>query len=237
MNNFETTLINSAKQLNIDIDSQQMEQFKIYTDYLLEYNKHTNLTSITEPSTVAIKHFLDSLLLSKFLKNSKISLIDIGTGAGFPGMPIKIFYPEINLTLVDSLNKRINFLNTLSQKLNIEVNIFHKRAEELSRNKAYRDSFDVAVSRAVASLNILLEYCMPFVKVNGIFVAMKGPSVEDEVKAAKNAVKALGGQIEKIEKLELPDGNGSRSIVIVKKLSSTSDEYPRQSAKIVKKPL
>ncbi len=237
MNNFENTLINGAEKLGMEIKPTQVQQFKIYADYLLDYNKHTNLTSITEPSSIAIKHFLDSLLLSKVMGNFEIKMIDIGTGAGFPGMPIKIAHPETEITLVDSLNKRISFLNGLSQKLNLKVNIFHKRAEELSKNKAYRDNFDVSVSRAVASLNILSEYCMPFVRKNGLFIAMKGPQPEEEIKNAKNAVTALGGRVEKIEKLELPDGNGSRSIIVIRKISPTPEEYPRQSAKIIKKPL
>ena len=237
LDDFETILLEGAEQLGISIKAQQIEQFRKYTKFLLQYNLHTNLTSITEPKSIAIKHFLDSIVVSKELKSYKIDLIDIGTGAGFPGVPLKIVCPEINITLLDSLNKRVKFLQELLKELNIEADIFHKRAEELSKDKLYRDRFDVSISRAVAPLNILSEYCMPFVKAGGSFIAMKGPNVEDEIQSAHNAINILQGKLERVDKVELPYGNGRRSIVVIQKVKDTPPAYPRQSAKIIKKPL
>ena len=207
-------------------------------DFLIEYNSHTNLTAIKNPEDIIIKHFLDSIIIDKFLnfgKNNKV--IDIGTGAGFPGVPIKILKENIDLTLLDSLNKRIVFLDKLSKKLNINYSAIHGRAEEFGRKVEYREKFDVVVSRAVAPLNILCEYTLPFAKVGCYFVALKGPDFETELSNAENAIEALGGKLERCEKFELPYDKGSRNIIIIKKIKLTPKKYPRTSLQISKSSL
>ena len=231
-------LKNEAKNIGIELSENQIEKFRIYMDFLLEYNKHTNLTAIKEPEDIMIKHFLDSMILSKFVKiGSESKIIDVGTGAGFPGVPLKILDESVNLTLVDSLNKRINFLKELSDKLDLKINIFHARAEELAQKSEFREKFDVAVSRAVAPLNILSEYCLGYVKCGGNFAAMKGPNSEEEIKNSENSIKTMGGKIKKCEYLELPREKGSRSIVIIEKIKSTPSKYPRLNSQISKNPL
>ncbi len=231
-------LFEEAKKLNIDLNDTQLEQFKKYMDFLLEYNTHTNLTSIIEPEDIMIKHFLDSIILTNYFQiptNAKV--IDVGTGAGFPGVPLKILKKDINLTLVDSLNKRIVFLNELMDKINSESEIIHSRAEELSKKTQYREKFDLGVSRAVASLNVLCEYILPYVKKGGYFIALKGGNIENELESSQEAIKILGGKIQSIESLELPEGKGSRSIIIIQKTSLTPAKYPRHNSQISKKPL
>lgn len=228
----------SAHKLEIELNEAQLTQFETYLNFLIQYNEHTNLTSITEPNQIVIKHFLDSLLLTKAVKiveNSKIA--DIGTGAGFPGVPVKIVCPKIKLSLIDSLNKRLVFLSQLSEKLNLNYEIIHRRAEECGKDLNYREKFDIVTSRAVASFNILAEYCLPYVKVGGVFAALKGPNVEDEIDGAKDAICKLGGKIEAKQYFDLPDGSGKRNIIIAKKIKNTPPEYPRQGVKIAKKPL
>ena len=238
MKEFETTLKNAALELKIDIDDKQTEKFKAYFNFLLEYNKLVNLTAITDPKEVAIKHFIDSLILSKFIETKKeIKFIDVGAGAGFPSVPNKILYPALNLTLLDSSNKRVKFLMDLTAKLGLNCEILHNRAEEIAIKNEYREKFDYVVARAVAPLNILAEYCLPFLKVGGIFLAMKGPSGADELKNASNALEILGGNLEKNEKFELPYNFGTRNILIIKKIKLTDLKYPRRSAKITKTPL
>lgn len=228
----------NSKNIGITLDDNQLKKFEIYMQLLLEYNSHTNITAITEPSQIAVKHFLDSLILLKAIEiKPGNQIIDVGTGAGFPGMPLKILVPDIKLTLLDSLNKRIKFLELLSKGIGVEAQITHKRAEEAGSDKAYRQTYNLAVSRAVASLNILVEYCLPFVRIGGYFAAMKGPDVEQELTNAKSAIKTLGGGSIKVQKFELPDSKGKRSIILIKKEKATPDEYPRNSQKIAKKPL
>lgn len=231
-------LFEEAKKLDIYLNESQLEKFKIYMDFLLEYNSHTNLTTITDPNDIMIKHFLDSIILNKFCDvPKKAKVVDVGTGAGFPGVPIKIFRSDIELTLVDSLNKRIKFLNELMEKINLNADIIHARAEELSHNFEYREKYDLAVSRAVAPLNVLCEYCLPYVKVGGFFVALKGSNADEEIQNSKKAIKILDGKIEKIETFELPQNKGFRSILIIKKVSKTPQKYPRLNSKISKTPL
>ena len=225
-----------SKKYGIDLSLNQLEKFKMYIDYLLEYNSHTNLTSITEPEDVIIKHFLDSIIVSKYIKE-KETVIDIGTGAGFPGIPLKICDESINLTLIDSLNKRIKFLNNLISKLDISAYVYHARAEELSINSEFREKFDVAVSRAVAPLNVLAEYCLPYVKVGGIFIALKGPDINDEIKEATSAIKILGGKLEEKHFFDLPLNKGKRTVLIIKKHIETPKKYPRKNSKISSLPL
>ena len=231
-------LFEESKKYNLNLGANQLEMFQIYMDFLLDYNMHTNLTAITEPEDIMIKHFLDSIILNNFLKikqNAKV--VDIGTGAGFPGVPMKIFRKDIQLTLIDSLNKRIVFLNQLMEKLGIDADIFHARAEELSRKVEHREKYDFAVSRAVAPLNILCELSLPYVKKGGFFVALKGSNAQEELEKSKNAIKVLGGKLEGIKTFELPKNKGSRNVLIIKKASNISNKYPRINSKISKTPL
>lgn len=231
-------LLNYAKDYGINLDEKAPERFKIYYNFLVEYNKHTNLTSITEEKDVIIKHFLDSIIVSKFLELTPgLRLIDVGTGAGFPGVPLKIANPEIDLTLLDSLNKRIIFLNKLVEKLGLTSEIFHSRAEECGKNKKFREKFNIVTSRAVAKLTVLSEYCLPLLKVGGYFVSLKGSNVENEIEESNKSIEVLGGKIERVEKFDLPEGKGGRAIVIIKKISSTPGKYPRSNANISKFPI
>jgi len=236
--NFKDYLFNTAQEFEINLNNTNLDEFEFYKNFLLEYNTKVNLTAITEFKDIAVKHFIDSLSVIKFCdikQNSK--LIDIGTGAGFPGVPIKIFRKDINLTLLDSLNKRIVFLEKLIKKLNLEANLIHGRAEEKARDILLRDSFDVVVSRAVASLNILSEYCLPFVKPGGLFISMKGSNnIDEEISLAKNAISVLGAEFVKKISFILPD-ESKRNIIIIKKLSSTPTKYPRTAINIKRKSL
>lgn len=205
---------------------KQFNLFEIYFTELVSYNQKVNLTAITEKEDVYIKHFYDSCLGCEFIPtNSKV--VDIGTGAGFPGVPIKIARKDIELSLVDSLNKRITFLNELKQKLNIDYSTFHARAEDFSLNASHRESFDICVSRAVAKLNTLAEYCLPLVKVGGTFIAYKSGEVENELEESLKAVTTLGGKVEQIKKFNLPNSKGARTLIIIKKTKNTPTIYPR----------
>ncbi len=220
-----------------ELTDEQAEQFEVYYKLLIEWNEKINLTRITEPGEVAVKHFADSLSLLRYCeikKNAKV--IDVGTGAGFPGIPLKIARPDIELTLLDSLNKRLVFLGEVCDRIGIEAKLVHSRAEDGGKKSLYREKFDYAVSRAVARLSTLSEYCIPYVKVGGSFVAMKGPELSEELTEAKNAVNILGGKVEKLTEFELEDA-GSRTIVEIKKLSTTPKAYPRHSSKIKAKHL
>lgn len=222
---------------DIAITKEQTAAFEKYASLLIEWNTKMNLTAITEESEIAVKHFIDSISLLKTVdipENS--SIIDIGTGAGFPGIPLKIMRPDIRLTLLDSLNKRLIFLDEVCKALEIKAFLIHSRAEELSRDRKYRESFDYAVSRAVANLPALCEYCIPYVRVGGSFIAMKGPDGKTELEAAAKAVDTLGCTIEKVESFPLPDSI-SRTIIELKKVSPTPPAYPRKSTKINKNPI
>ena len=231
-------LKSGAKELGIELSVRQLQEFSLFYDMLIEKNKVMNLTAITEPRDVVIKHFLDSLSLVKVIKPEPgMKILDLGTGAGFPGIPLRIAFPETNYVLADSLNKRLNFINEYIEKYRYDnIVTVHGRAEDLSRQKEYRESFDFATARAVANLRELSEYCLPFVKKGGTFVSLKAAKAEEEIDGAKKAIKLLGGQIEKAESFSLLDA-GERNIVLIKKVSSTPDKYPRPSAKIAKNPL
>ena len=221
----------------INQDNQKCSAlFETYYKELIEYNQKVNLTAITDEQEVYIKHFFDSCLAQQYIPFGA-QVVDIGTGAGFPGVPLNIVRNDIDLHLVDSLNKRIIFLNELRAKLNLNYNTYHSRAEDFCTNLNYRERFDVAVSRAVAKLNTLSEYCLPLVKVGGKFIAYKSGEIEQEINESLNAIKILGGQIEEIQKFTLPNNMGTRSLVIIKKIKNTPNKYPRNKNMPKLKPL
>ncbi len=231
-------LQNYIKDYKITLTENQYEQFQKYFELLAEWNEKMNLTAITDESGVALKHFAGSLSLLNFVdipQNS--SLADVGTGAGFPGVVLKIARPDIKLTLIDSLNKRLVFLGEVCAQLGIEAELIHSRAEDGARDEKLRESFDFAVSRAVARMNVLSEYCLPYVKVGGAFCAMKGAQANEEFKESLNAINTLGGKLEKKYFFELPENGGERAIAVVRKVKNTPQKYPRQSGKIKAKAL
>lgn len=231
-------LQNYIKDYKITLTENQYEQFQKYFELLAEWNEKMNLTAITDESGVALKHFADSLSLLNFVdipQNS--SLADVGTGAGFPGVVLKIARPDIKLTLIDSLNKRLVFLGEVCAQLGIEAELIHSRAENGARDEKLRESFDFAVSRAVARMNVLSEYCLPYVKVGGAFCAMKGAQANEEFKESLNAINTLGGKLENKYFFELPENGGERAIAVVRKVKNTPQKYPRQSGKIKAKAL
>lgn len=222
------------KKYGLELTENVYDKLKIYSDFLIEYNNYVNLTAITDPTDILYKHFIDSILLVKYGGISgKISLIDVGTGAGFPSVPLKIFMPEIKITLLDSLNKRIEFLKKLCDKLEIEAGFIHGRAEDFSKMTKYREKFDISCARAVANLSTLSEFCLPFVSVGGSFIAMKGPS--EDLSDASGAIEILGGIVSRETNYVLENEN--RRIIQIKKISHTPTKYPRNSSQIKKKPL
>lgn len=235
---FKDIMRQEADASGITLTEEQICSLNRYYELLIEWNQKMNLTALTEPHDVALKHFCDSILLLNYVDIPQgSSLIDVGTGAGFPSIPIKIIRPDIELCLLDSLNKRLVFLSDVVLELNLsDVAIVHARAEDEAKNKNMRESFDFATSRAVAQLNVLSEYCLPYVKVGGAFLAMKGKYSEEEIASSKNAIKTLGGKIAKVDTYNLSDGS-ERTIINIAKLSSTDKAYPRTSAKIKSKPL
>lgn len=234
----QTTLSKCVDSIGITMTNEQLSYFSTYTDLLLEWNNKMNLTAITDQFEIAVKHFVDSLFGLKFIKkNSRI--IDVGTGAGFPGIPIKIASPTVSLTLLDSLNKRLNFLNTVISELNLtDTKTIHSRAEDgATKTSHLREKFDISVSRAVSQLNILSEYCLPYIKVGGTFLAYKGSNTTEEINNAKNAINLLGGEITDVYNYTIPETDISHSIVVINKIKPTPMEYPRLQSKISKKPL
>ena len=231
-------LIKKAEEMGIFVSPDAETLFSEYTDLLLKYNEVMNLTAITDRDEILVKHYLDSLSPLAFsLIEDKKSVVDVGTGAGFPGLPLKIGKRDISLTLIDSLKKRVEFLKTVAKELSLEgVSAIHGRAEEKGHDETLREQFDYAVSRAVAPLSILAEYCLPFVKVGGSFLALKGPAPEEEIEDGKKAIETLGGKIEKIYHVKLP-GDIIHSIVLIKKISHTPPSYPRKPGKPSKSPI
>lgn len=234
----EELLYNAAKEIGINLNECHIEKFLLYKYILLEWNNKINLTAIKENREIIIKHFIDSLTCVRYIRPG-MEVIDIGTGAGFPGIPLKIFFgDQLKLTLVDSIAKKIVFLNEVIKKLELtNTDTIHARAEELGKNPCHREKYDIALARAVANLRILVEYCLPFVKICGYMIAMKGNNLDEELNLSKNAVKILGGEIEKVEMVKLPYLDIVHSIVEIKKIRHTPLEYPRRSLKISKKPL
>ncbi len=251
MSKFYEHLSNSLKKVNIDISEEQIDSFEKYYELLIEWNSFMNLTSITDMDEVIDKHFVDSILLLKYIsftdeeesfdkiifsKNS--SLIDIGSGAGFPGIPLKIMCPYLKFTLVDSLNKRINFLNEVIDKLSLDnITAIHSRAEIIGKNSDHREKYDICFSRAVSNLSVLSEFCLPLVKNNGYFISYKGSNIDEELDSAGNAIDILGGKVLKTESFIIPDTDNKRSLIFIKKDKATPKQYPRKEGTPLKNPL
>lgn len=230
--------IRGLEELNISLNDVQVSQFLAYYDLLIERNKVMNLTSITEFSEVLIKHFIDSLSICKVHQPACDKILDVGTGAGFPGIPIKIAFADTEVVLMDSLNKRVHFLEEVIDKLNLKsITVVHGRAEDYGRDKNFREAFDICTSRAVARLSTLAEYCLPFVKVGGSFIAYKSENIEDELNEAGRAINTLGGKLVRAEVFSLPDTDIGRSLVLIEKKQNTPAKYPRLAGKPSKEPL
>lgn len=237
MEDIRQRLIDGAKDQGIKVTREQSEKFQKYMELLIEWNEKLNLTAITEPEEIVEKHFIDSLTLLMACKPKEgAKLLDVGTGAGFPGVPVKIMRPDLRVTLLDGSNKRLNFLGELCGELGIECQRVHKRAEEAGLDRLMRESYDLVTARAVAQLRVLCEYCLPLVKMKGFFVAMKGPGAGEELTEAKNALDILGGDRVEIKQVQLPNA-GERNLVVVRKLSFTPKGYPRHGGTISKHPL
>ena len=234
-----TILEEGCRELGITLDEIQKKQFTDFYEYLVEKNKVMNLTGITEFQEVLIKHFLDSLACVKAVDMSRIKrIMDIGTGAGFPGVPLKIAFPHLEACLLDSLKKRVNFLEETFHMLKLEnITAIHGRAEEYAKNKQYRETYDLCVSRAVSNLATLSEYCLPYVKTGGYFISYKSGTVQEEVEQAQKAVKILGGKIQDVVYFQLPDSEIQRSLVVIEKIKATPGRYPRKAGTPLKEPL
>ena len=237
-------LVNICNKINIEISDDQINCFEKYYELLIEKNKVMNLTAITDKEDVIVKHFIDSIALIPYLLdkginiNNKLKIIDIGTGAGFPGLPLKIMMPDVKFTLLDSLNKRVSFLNEVIDELKLkDIKALHGRAEDYASDNKYREKYDICVSRAVANLSTLSEYCIPFVKEDGYFISYKAGESEEEINNSKNAIKILGGKINKVEEFVLPGTDASRVFVFIRKQELTDKKYPRKAGVPAKKPL
>ena len=234
---FKEKMIINVDKLGITLSEIQLKQFYNYMNLLIEWNKKINLTAITEPNEIILKHFVDSLTISKYISDGT-RVVDVGTGAGFPGIPLKIYRQDIEITLLDSLQKRINFLDEVIRELNLEkIETIHSRVEDFGKDKKYREKFDIATSRAVANLATLSEYLLPLVKIGGKVISMKGSLIEEELENSKNAIKILGGEIERVDEFDLPNSDISRNIILIDKVKETPNKYPRKAGEPSKKPL
>lgn len=230
---FETNLNKICEQYGFDLEKRQQAALKQFFELMLEANEKINLTAIVEPNEIILKHFIDSFMVEKKIKfDQNAKLLDVGAGAGFPSVPVAILRPDLKITQLDCLNKRVNFLKQVAKLLELKTEVIHGRAEELGKNEAFREHYDFVVARAVAPLNRLLEYCLPFVKVGGLFVALKGKNFEIEMENAKNAVKELGGLFERVETFNLDEMK--RALILIRKNKHTPKKYPRMNSKILK---
>ena len=229
----------SFEAMNIENSQELIEKFRIYMEGVLEWNEKVNLTTITDPDEFAIKHFVDSIICANYPEYiNAAKIIDVGTGAGFPGIPLSIISPEKEFILMDSLNKRLKIIDELCQRADIKnVVTLHARAEELAKNKAHRERYDLCVSRAVANMAVLAEYCLPFIKVGGFLMAYKGPEAENEVREAEHALSLLGGRAEEIRNGNLKEFGIDHKVVVIKKVSNTPSKYPRKPGTPTKEPL
>lgn len=236
---FYDLMVKAAEDVELELTVEQYYQFIKYMALLQEWNEKINLTAILEDEEIIKKHFIDSIKafkIDEFKQN--VSVIDVGTGAGFPGIPIAIMNPKINVTLLDSLNKRIKFLNIVIDQLGLKnIKTIHSRAEDGARNKKLREKFDIATSRAVANMSVLSEYCLPYVKIGGKFIALKGPTIEEEIKESKTAIKTLGGELEQICEVKIEETDLKHNLVIIKKIKECDKIYPRKAGTISKNPI
>ena len=234
-------LIKDLKEFGLSVTDKQIEQFMQYYELLIEWNSFMNLTAITEFDEVMKKHFVDSVSLVSAVKDitqKHYSVIDVGTGAGFPGIPLKIMFPDLQVVLLDSLNKRVHFLNEVIRSLGLSgIEAFHGRAEDFAKNNSYRESFDLCVSRAVANLSTLSEYCLPFVKIGGKFVSYKSEKITEEYENAKEAIRILGGKYEKQIEFTLPDSDIYRNLFVIEKMKNTPGKFPRKAGLPAKEPI
>ncbi len=228
-----------ALTLGINLDEVQLDQFQKYFEFLVEKNKVMNLTGITEKDEVVDKHFIDSIMLNQvFDLTGNLSVMDMGTGAGFPGVPLKVAFPDLSVTLMDSLNKRILFLDDVIELLGLtNVNTIHGRAEDYAKKGKLRECYDLCVSRAVANLASLSEYCIPYVKKGGYFISYKAGASDEEIKEAQNAIKTLGGKMEEVKKIMIPDTDIERTFVVIRKCLETPNKYPRKAGQPTKNPI
>ena len=230
-------LKNKAAEFGVNLDEKALERFDLYAKLLVEWNEKINLTAITDPDGIVLKHFVDSLSVFSAINIPEgAKSIDVGTGAGFPGIPMLIARPDLKTTLLDSTNKKLNVIRDILEKLDLQCEVLHTRAEEAGQNKTYREQYDFATARAVSNLRDLSEYCLPFVKKGGTFISMKSAKAEEEIAEGKNAIRILGGNIKEKKTFEI-DEAGERTIILIKKVSTTPPKYPRPSAKIAKNPL
>lgn len=233
-------MLNEACQrMGLSFDESKYNKFIKYKDLVKEWNEKINLTAITDDEEIIKKHFIDSIKVYKcdYVKDAK-SIIDVGTGGGFPGIPMRIVKEDSSIVLLDSLNKRINFLNEVIEQLNLpDIRTIHGRAEDFAQTPEYRQKFDLAVSRAVANLTVLLEFCLPYVKVGGCFVALKGPAIEEELKDAEVALKVLGGKVEEIIEVDIEGSDLKHNLLVVKKIKDTPKKYPRKAGMVTKNPI
>lgn len=237
MEEFKQNMKQYAKKIGIVLEEEQIEQFYQYEKLLLIWNEKINLTAITKPEEIILKHFIDSMTIAKYIGANK-TLIDVGTGAGFPGIPLKIIRKDIKITLLDSLNKRVQFLNEIIKQLKLEeIETVHGRVEEFGKNKKYREKFDYATSRAVANLTTLSEYLLPLVKIEGKCICMKGSTVKEEIDQSQKAIAILGGKIEEIEAFQLPESDIDRHIILLRKIKQTPAKYPRKPGTPSKEPI
>lgn len=237
--NFYELMLRASEDVGLEFTTEKYEKFIVYMNLLKEWNEKINLTAITDDEGIIKKHFIDCIKAFKRDEfKSADNLIDVGTGAGFPGLPIAIMREDLNVTLLDSLNKRVNFLNTVVKELGLKnVTTIHSRAEDGARNKNLREKFDIATSRAVANMRVLSEFCLPYVKIDGNFIALKGPAVEEEIKGSSIAIDTLGGELIDICEVEIEDTELKHNLVVVKKIKKCPKTYPRKAGSITKKPL